>query len=277
MEEGLIMGLALLDPHDQGTWWRRQGWFRGRRGLALIVALALGSLALSSYGLSTWSQRTSGGGGIANENPPAAAAGHRTLKDSVFANLKPFTGPAVTTYGQAAVRAAYKEMVAFTFDTGWNTDLIGRSASSLSRADFADARSYMTPACAKAFDATFAKVVQGDSAAIKEMQGSTFFGIVGKNGSTPLPGNQAVTDRAFNQGRVTLTKSKGRDRLLMTFTAKANLQLRDSADGRVIVATSRIVQYWLVENHGAHASTRPFLIDSWKHRVTTSLPIRSTP
>jgi hypothetical protein len=204
-------------------------------------------------------------------------AGHRRLKDSVFANLKPFTGPAVAKYGQAKVLAGYKEMVAFTFDIGWNTDLISRPASSLAKGDFSEARSYMTPACAKAFDATFAKVVQADKAAIKQMQGATFFGIAGKNGSTPLPGNQAVTDRAFNQGQVTLNKSGARDGLSIKFTAKANLQMQDSAGKRITVATSRIVQYGLVENTGADAATRPFLIDVWRNKVSTSAPIRSTP
>jgi hypothetical protein len=173
------------------------------------------------------------------------------------------------------VLAAYKELVNFTFDTGWNTDLIGKPASRLSRADFADTRSYMTAACAKAFDAMFAKVVQADQAAIKQMQGATFFGIVGKGGSTPLPDGQAVTERSFNQGSVSVGKSGGMSGLTVTFTAKANLQLQDAAGKRIIIATSRIVQYWLVENKGADAKTRPFLIDAWKNRVSTSVPIRS--
>jgi hypothetical protein len=53
--------------------------------------------------------------------------------------------------------------------------------------------------------------------------------------------------------------------------------MQDSAGKRTTVATSRIVQYGLVENTGADAATRPFLIDAWRNKVSTSAPIRSTP
>jgi hypothetical protein len=245
----------------------------GKRGIALIAVTIIVAAAASSY---AWTNRSRPGvGQIAipdQATQPAPPAAHRRLSESVFAKVKPFKGPAVAKYGQARVRAAYIELVNYTFDLGWDIDLISKNSSRLSRADFAYARSFMTPACAKAFDATFAKVVQADRTAIKELESTAFFGVSGANGGTPLPGAAAVTDRGFTQGTVGMDKSHGVDRMSFSFVAQAKIQLQQADGTRVAMQTKRALQYRLVENKGSNAKIRPFLIDAWRSRATTSRP-----
>lgn len=200
----------------------------------------------------------------------STATGHQSIPDSAFAFQKPFTGQAVEKYGQAALRAAFEEMVNFAFDTGWNPALFRKNYAHLARADLANARVYMTPACLKTFDATFAKVVQADKAAIQKLEEAMFFGVTGPNGMTPLQQGHVVTDRKFTEAAVGLDRTKGAERLSMAFAAKANIQLQDSAGKRYALPTSRVMRYLLVQNTGPDRQRRPFLVDSWAIKMTVS-------
>ena len=178
---------------------------------------------------------------------PAAARGG--IPDSAFAGHRPFTGPAVDRYGEPALLAAYKELVTFTFEAGWNPALIRQDDTQLSTSDFAGIRSYLTPARRKAFDTTFAGVVRSDRAAIRSLEDVAFFGITGTGGLTPLRSGTVVTGRRFTDASVT-----GTDRPTIAFAAKATIQLQDDRGRHYALPTSRTVRYVVVRNTGATAA-----------------------
>ena len=188
--------------------------------------------------------------------------------DSAFAGHRPFTGPAVAVYGQATLLAAYKEMVTFTFEAGWDPALIRKNDTQLSTSDFALVRSYLTPARRKSFDAVFAKVVQSDRTAIGTLEDVAFFGITGAGGLTPTRSGNTVTGRRFTDAAVA-TAPKGR--LSLSFAAKASIRLQDAAGHRYELPTGRTVRYVLVRKTGPTRTARPFLIDSWTVTVTVSV------
>jgi predicted small lipoprotein YifL len=202
--------------------------------------------------------------------PSPAAGGSAGIPDSAFAGHRAFTGAAVAKYGQAALLAAYKEMVGLTFAAGWSATLIRKDDTRLSSSDFAGLRSYLTPARRAAFDATFARVVRSDRAAIHELEDVAFFGITGAGGLTPVPAGSVVTGRRFTDASVALD-DKGR--LTMSFAAKAAVQLQDATGRRYALPTARTVRYVLTRGPGG---IRPFLVDSWAITVRVSRPERAS-
>jgi hypothetical protein len=225
----------------------------------LLVAAALGGLLGCQAASST-----------VDRPAPASTGRARTpagIPDSAFAGHRPFTGPPVDRYGQAALLAAYKEMVGFTFGAGWDPALIRKNDTQLSTSDFAGLRSYLTPARRKAFDTTFAGVVRADRAAIRSLEDVAFFGITGAGGLSPVRSGAAVTGRRFTDASVT-----GTGPLTMSFAAKAMIQLQDGRGRRYALPTGRTVRYVLVRNAGRAAAARPFLIDSWRVSVTVGRP-----
>ena len=203
-------------------------------------------------------------------DPTAAVPGG--IPESAFAGQRPFTGPAAARYGQADLRAAYRETVDFAFGTGWSPALIRTNSEQLASAHFANARSYLTPAGRKALDATLGRVVQGDKAARKKLADAMFFAVAGPDGMTPVPTGSVVTDRRFTEASVAIDRSRGVERLSVSFAAKAQIQLWDAAGRRYAMPTSRVVRYLLVRNTGSNHRARPFLIDSWEIRMSASRP-----
>jgi hypothetical protein len=203
---------------------------------------------------------------------PAPARG--VIPDSAFADHRPFTGPAVSVYGQPALLEAYKETVTFTFEAGWDPVLIRKNDTQLSTSDFAVVRSYLTPARRRSFDATFAKVVRSDRAAIGTLEDVAFFGITGAGGLTPTRSGNTVTGRRFTDAAVATAP---RGRLSLSFAAKASIRLQDAAGHRYELPTGRTVRYVLVRNTGPTRTARPFLIDSWTVTVSVSRPKAASP
>jgi len=240
-------------------------------GRKLALLLLAGGLAISPAAC-TSSKASHPGGSVAGSVSPGQGAGRHGIPKSAFANLESFTGPAVTKYGLARVQAGYEEMVNFIFETGWNSALIAKSSALLSRADFTVAHSYMTPAFRKAFDATFAKVVQGDKVAIRKLEHAMFFGVTGPNGAKPVTNGHVVTDRRFSRATPAVDTSRGFDRLQLTFDARANIQLQDTAGKHYTLPATRVLRYWLVPNPSTVVLNRPFLIDSWEIRLKTGKP-----
>jgi len=212
------------------------------------------------------------GCGSGSDRPGAAASGTPTGSTSAVPSPAPsqLTGPAVAKFGQEKVQAAYREMVKFSFEAGWNPALIAKHVDQITRADFAGVLSYMTPACASTFDAAFVKVAQHDKKAIRTLEGAIFFGVRGPNGLAPTGSGRLVTDRKYSQVAVGLDTSHGVQRLSVAFTATANIQLRDAAGKAWLLPTSRKVRYLLVPNTGADIATKPFLIAGWLNKMTAS-------
>jgi hypothetical protein len=219
-----------------------------------------------------------GSPGAAGPTPAASSAAPAAVRggipDSAFASHRPFTGPAVAVYGQAALLAAYKEMVTFAFEAGWDPVLIRKNDTQLSTSDFAVVRSYLTPARRRSFDATFAKVVQSDRTAIGTLEDVAFFGITGAGGLTPTRSGNTVTGRRFTDAAVATAP---KDRLTLSFAAKASIRLQDAAGHRFELPTGRTVRYVLVRNTGPTRTARPFLIDSWTVTVSVSRPKAASP
>jgi hypothetical protein len=230
-----------------------------------LVLLAAG-LVLSSAACG------SGGNHSAGPSSPSAttATTAHGIPKSAFTNLESFTGPAVSKYGLPTVQAAYEEMVNFIFETGWNSTLIRTSSAQLSATNFANAHSYMTPKFRKSFDATFASVVQADKASVKKLEHAMFFGVGGPNGAQPVKSGSLVTDRGFSRATLALDHAQGYERLSLTFSAKASIQVQDAAGKRYALPSIRLVRYWLVKNTGSSAQLRPWLIDAWEIRLTES-------
>src|ERR1700712_1027519 len=208
---------------------------------------------------------------LAAGNVGQAAVPHG-VPDTAFAQSRPFTGPAVVKYGQAALQSTYKEMVNFAFATGWNSALIARNSAYLSRADLAVAASYMTAAAQKDMLATLAKVTQGDKAATGKLQESIFFGLAGPDGLRSVQSGKVVTNRKFTQGSAAVDTSHG-TRLAMSFAARGDIQMLNAAGGHQMLRTSRVLRYLLVPNSGAGGQVRPFLIDSWSSKMTMNNPV----
>jgi hypothetical protein len=257
-----------MPAHREGGRVVNTALLRAITGLAVAGGMVIGLSACTSG-----SANHPGKSRASSSSAGPAPAPHGIPK-SAFADLESFTGPAVTKYGLAPVQAAYEEMVNFIFETGWNATLIRKNSAVLSRADFAVARAYMTPAFRKAFDATFAKVVTADKAAIDKLEHAVLFGVKGTNGAKPTPDAKGhlVTDRKFSRATLAVDHSQGFDRLSVSFSAEANIQMRDAAGTRYALPSTRILRYWLVPNAGADAKLRPFLIDSWAIRLTVGKP-----
>jgi hypothetical protein len=208
---------------------------------------------------------------------PAGPAGPRpggVIPDSAFAGHRPFTGPAVEVYGQAALLAAYKEMVTFAFEAGWSPVLIRKDDTRLSTSDLNGIRSYLTAARRAFLDATFARVVRSDRAAIRTLEDVAFFGITGAGGLTPVPAGNVVTGRRFTDAAVAVAP---KDRLTLSFAAKANIQLQNTAGHRYELPTGRTLRYTLVRNTGPTRAARPFLVDSWTIAVSVRRPEAAPP
>jgi len=248
------------------------------RRLATVVAvLAIGVIAAGCHGAGA--SKSSGYGGLSpgpaaqTAGPSAGPAGQSKPAPAVsLGQTKPFTGPAAVKYGQARLRAAYREMVIFAYGTGWNETLIHKSSQSLTHSDFDRARTYLTAACAKAFDAELAKVAQHDKAAIRTLEGAVLVGVRGVGGLTPITGTPAVTDRKVSSAVVGIDQLGGTDRLTMAFTASATIQMRNAAGMRYTVSTKRQLRYLLVPNTSAGAADQPFLIAAWTNQLSSAAP-----
>ena len=210
--------------------------------------------------------------GAAKPTPAEEVAAPHGVPDSAFATSRPFTGPAVGKYGQAALQSAYKEMVNFAFAAGWNSVLIARNSAYLSRADLAVAASYMTAAARKDILTTLAKVTQGDKAATNKLEESIFFGLTGPGGLKSVQSGKVVTNRKFTQGSATIDTSHG-TRLVMSFAARGDIQMVDAGGVHQMLRTARVLQFLLVPNSGADRQARPFLIDSWSSKMTMNNPV----
>jgi hypothetical protein len=247
----------------------------GRKGLIpLAVALAL---ALS--GCDRGSNVQPGGGpptSTTNGAATTAAAAHSSASSKIppaaFAKHRPFTGAAAAKYGQATLNAAYQEMVNFAFESGWNSRLIVKNIAGLSSSDFANIRTYLTPACRTAFNATFAKAIQADRAAAQKLEEAVFFDVTAPIGLRPIAAGKVVTERRFTEASVGLTGSGKAPRLTMAFAAKANIQLHNAQGKGFVLPTSRVLRYTLVRNSGVQASKRPFLVDGWVIKMTVGRP-----
>ena len=206
--------------------------------------------------------------------PSAAPAPSNPLAipASAFAGHKPFTGPVVAKFGQASLEAAYREAVNFAFETGWNPTLMRKNHSHLAMADFANARTFMTPACVKSFNATLTKVFTGDKTAIAKLEQAMSFGVAAPGGLTLVPSGKIIADRRFSAPTATVDHTGGHDRVSMSFALKATLQLQNAAGARYNLLTTREARYWMVPNKGADHAQRPFLIDAWAIRVTPGRP-----
>jgi hypothetical protein len=246
----------------------------GRRRIdRLLVAAIVAAVGLS--GLAIW-QATSRNsspaahGSASNSSSPPAVAPYR-VPESAFASQPAFTGAAVTKFGQPALQKAYRQLVNFAFDTGWNPTLMAKGKSALTGRDFAAVRLSLTPTCAKAYDTNVTKALAGDKAAISQLEGSMYFAIGGIDAKGSGGGTPTISNRAFTRAKFTVDKSHGQ-RLSMSFTAKAIVHTQDASGKRYTVETARAVQYLLVPNKGADARTRPFLIDAWGSRMQSKTP-----
>src|SRR5207244_1979554 len=104
------------------------------------------------------------------------------VPESTFTRQPPFKGAAVAKFGQPAVQKAYREVVNFAFNAGWNSELMSERMSKLSKRDFAGIRAFMTPSCAKAFDTLVSKALGHDKAATRELEGAAFFALAASGG-----------------------------------------------------------------------------------------------
>jgi hypothetical protein len=246
----------------------------GRRRIdRLLVAAIVAAVGLS--GLAIWqatsrNSSTAAHGSASNSSSPPAVAPYR-VPESAFASQPAFTGAAVTKFGQPALQKAYRQLVNFAFDTGWDPTLMAKTKTALSSRDFAAVRLSLSPTCAKAYDTSVTKALAGDKAAISKLEGSMFFAVGGIDAKGSADRTSTISNRAFTRAKFTVDKSHGQ-RLSMSFTAKATVHTQDAAGKRYTVLTGRALHYILVPNTGADANVRPFLIDAWGSRMQSKTP-----
>jgi hypothetical protein len=184
--------------------------------------------------------------------------------------VTPLSGAAVTEYGQAAMQLVYKQMLAFTFDNGWNSSLMRTHADSVKAADFSAMLDAMTTQCAATFSAAFAKIEKHDKVAIRTMEGAVFFGIQGPHGIRPTQTTGLVTNRKYSQVTLGIDRLRGVDLVSLGFTAKADIHMQDAAGKPYTLPTTRVVRYLLAPNSGKDKVARPFLISAWKNTMTAA-------
>jgi hypothetical protein len=247
----------------------------GRRATRLLVTVVTAVVVLG--GVVIWQatnhSRNSGSGAhgsVSDSSNPTVIAGYH-VPESAFASQPPFAGPAVTKYGQPALQKAYRQLVDFAFDTGWDPTLMAKRKSALTSGDFAAVRLSLTPTCAKAFNANVTKALANDKPAIRLLEGSMFFAVGGVDAKGAADRTSTISNRAFTRAKFTVDTSHGQ-RLSMSFTAKATVHTQDAAGKRYTVQTGRALHYLLVPNNGADANTRPFLIDAWTSRMQSKKP-----
>ncbi len=247
----------------------------GRRTTRVLVTLVTAVVVLA--GVVIWqatnhsrNSRSSAHGSASHLSTPTVVAGYH-VPESAFASQPPFTGPAVTKYGQPALQKAYRQLVDFAFDTGWNATLMAKRRSALTSGDFAAVRLWLTPTCAKTFNANITKALANDKAAIRLLEGSMFFAVVGVDAKGAADRTPIISNRAFTRAKFTMDTSHGQ-RVSMSFTAKATVHTQDAAGKRYTVQTGRALHFLLVPNTGADANTRPFLIDAWASRMQSKKP-----
>jgi hypothetical protein len=252
---------------------RKTGNVRNRRIDRLTVAALVAVVVLA--GAVVW-QATHHGRNSAtpsrgsNTSSPTVSPSYH-VPESAFASQPAFTGPAVTKYGQSALQKAYRQMVDFAFNAGWDVTLMAKTRAELSSRDFAAVRLSLTPTCAKAFDANMTKALANDPAAIRELEGSMFFAVGGIDPNGAADRTPVVTNRAFTRAQFTVDTTHGQ-RLSMTFTTKAVVHTQDASGKNFTVQTGRALHYILVPNTRADANLRPFLIDAWGSRMQSQKP-----
>jgi hypothetical protein len=236
---------------------------------AIVAAVGLGGVAI--WRVTDHSRNPSPAAAQApKSSSPTVVAPYR-VPESAFASQPVFTGPAVTKFGQPALQKAYRQLVNFAFDTGWDPALMAKHKSALTRQDFAVVRLSLTASCAKAYDSNVTKALANDKAAISKLEGSMFFAVGGIDAKGSAGGTPTISNRAFTRAKFIVDTSHGQ-RLSMSFTAKAIVHTQDSAGKRYTVETGRALHYILVPNRGADAKTRPFLIDAWGSRMQSKSP-----
>lgn len=175
---------------------------------------------------------------------------------------------AVAVFGQAGVRAAVKEALAFTFGAGWSPHLIATHVDALTVNSFAPIMPYLTPSAGQAFSTVVTGVVRHDKTAIRRLEGAVFFGIKGVNGSRPVDLNHLVTDRKYSRMSIGVDTTTGQRRMSITFRATATIHLRDAAGHSYALPTSRRIHLLLVPATASSGAARrhPFLIAGWRSR-----------
>lgn len=239
---------------------------RPRRVRQLLLIAVIASIGLAAV---LWQVVDHGPRGAGRGSTAPAIAAPYSVPEAVFAAQPPFTGPAVAKYGQPALQRAYRQLVNFALNTGWNLTLMAKAKTALTTADFAAVRASLTPSCAKTFDSTVAKALANDKAAIRELEGSMFFAVGGTGKSDLVGGTASVSKRAFTRAKFAVDTAHGRQRLSMSFTVKALVHMQDAAGKQFVVPTARAVRFLLVPNFGADVSLRPFRIDAWASHLQT--------
>lgn len=248
-----------------------ESWRRANRKVAAVVLAGAAALTIGACGAAPAhqlpaSQAPSVSISQVATPPPTSAnttpATSSGIPDSAFANVKPFTGPAVDKWGQANVQAAYKEMVNFTFATGWDPDTI--SNNKVAPSDFTDATSHMTPSMAKSFNQAVAKALHGDSDAAKTVQLLQFVNMHNaSDGGTPVSGPGQTTNRTFSASNVDVSRIDGKDYLAMTIRAKAEVHTQTATGETGVLHTSRKITYYLAPNPDASQGSAPWLINGF--------------
>lgn len=205
-------------------------------------------------------------------NTAPFAGTRRGVPESAFASQPPFTGSAVAAFGQGALQAAYRQVVNFAFDTGWNTALIPKRKSALTAGDFTGPQDSLTPSAAKSYLALVGKALGNSKTAIRDLEGATLFSVGAVGGARAISGPAAVTNRRFSRPAVAVNTFHGRHRLSFTFIVRAVVHLRDASGKKFTMATARKVRYLLVPNPATNVKGRPFLIDEWSNRLQAGNP-----
>lgn len=226
------------------------------------VALVGVSLFLSAAGCSG---STSSSAKTAEQSrSPSAGAGAQQQVDPCR-NLKPATGLPAKTFGGKKVSAGYCEMLRFTLEGSFLSNLMGESAFRPSQ--FAPFRAYMTPVAKRAWDRDVVKVSTSGArqrAAFNGILSITYLDITGTrytlgNSQTRRP----VSNRKFTSGRASVVRVNGAPRLNLSLRIAFQFNLTEKqTKGAIAVKGRKSITYTLVENPVA-TKNQPWLIDGW--------------
>src|SRR5206468_2228041 len=136
-------------------------------------------------------------------------------------------------------------------------------------------RGALTTTGRTAFDRTFADVVRGKQAAIRDLEQLVFFGVTAPGGLRPARDGRIVLNRRFSQASVGVDTAHGVQRLWITFAAQATIRMEDANGLHYAMPTSRVVRYWFVANPSRTRGALPFLIDASVSHMSLKKPVRS--
>lgn len=182
-----------------------------------------------------------------------------------------FTGPAVATFGQSDVDAAYQQAASFAGQYSYEEKLLPESG--WTAGDFQGPTSQMTASAAEGYRQTVQKAIAGDANAQTSLEGVSYFGISGPD-TTFASSGPLVVNRSLSGATASVDRSTGTPRLQMTVQEHGDLRVTYKG-AKSLVPMDKTVTYYLVKNDSGQDGLK-WLIDGIHASWHVKTPVADT-